>query len=117
MAARDGGRQRAGSAPSGLPRRGTSGWPWFSEGGVEIYGYAVGVTQLCVSLSPERVPGVFLAVVAGAGQLGVDRVDFGRALTLEGQVELVAWLTDPIGTELPDLVFGVQHQPKPVREG
>jgi len=78
---------------------------------------AVGVTQLRVSLSPERIPGFFVAVEAGADHPGVDRVDFGRALTLQGQAELVARLADPVGTELPDLVFGVQHQPKPVREG
>ena len=60
-----------------------SEWPRFSAGGVKVDQYAVRVKQLCIPLAPERVPRVFVAVVAGANHLRVDLVDFGRALTLE----------------------------------
>ena len=53
-------------------------------------GDAVGIAELRVALTPERVPRLLLAVEPRGDDAGVDLVDLGRAAALEGERELVA---------------------------
>ena len=64
--------------------------------GVQIDRDAVGVLQLRVPLSPERVPGLFLAVEARRGDARVDLVHLRRALALESESDLIARRAFPV---------------------
>ena len=77
---------------------------------------AVRVEELGVALSPERVPGLLLAVEAGRGDARVDLVDLGRALAFEGDAELVPGIAHPLRPEASYHVLRVEHEADAVGE-
>src|SRR5262245_20430260 len=66
------------------PNRSTS-----SARGEQVHHVAVGVFDTGVSLAPERVPGLLLAVVTGVDELLVGLVDMCGAVTQEGEADAV----------------------------
>src|SRR4029078_8534842 len=70
------------------PRRG-------SERGEQVDGHAVGVADLRVAVTPERVPGLLLALEAVLDDLRVQAVHLGRAAAGEGERNLVPRLPRP----------------------
>ena len=66
-------------------------------------------------MTPERVPGLLLALEAVLDDLRVQPVHLGGAAAGEGKRNLVPRLPRPVGLEAADDVFGVEHQAEAVR--
>src|SRR5207247_9423524 len=102
--------------PAGLAARRRSRLLRRREGGVEVDRDAVGIAHERITLAPERVPGLLLALEALAGHAGVDLVHLGRARALEGDRDLVAGLARPVLLEAAHRFLAVEHEPHAVRE-
>lgn len=85
------------------------------EHGEQVDRRAVRVVDDGVPHAPEGIPRGQVALVAGPGQLGVRRVDPGRAVAAEGQGHAVAGTggrAGPAGIERPDRLLGVEGDPQ-----
>lgn len=103
----------ASAAPSTEPQPIQSG---ALEGRVEVDRHAIRITELCISLAPERIPRRLVAFEAGGHDPGVQIVDLSGALTFEGEADLIAGLALPVGPEAPNDVLGVEHEAHPIRQ-
>src|SRR5262249_1585093 len=94
----DGGSKGTGRARARPPpRRGAA-----SECREEVDRHAVGVAQLGVALTPERVPRLLLTVEARCDHARVQLVDLLWGAALEGKRELVPGRAGPVRPEARD---------------
>ena len=69
------------------------------ERGEQVDHVPIGVPHLRVAHAPERVPGLLVALVAGAGELRVDRVDVGGRVAQERESDAASARALPLGSK------------------
>ena len=99
-------------AATGLPVQGSCASASRNEVGVEIDPIAVGVSQLRIALTPERIPGLLMAVATRPQGPRVEFVDGCRAGATEGYAHTRRTIPSaPAGIEAPDNFLRVEQQP------
>src|SRR5438034_7925801 len=83
----------------------------------EIHHVVVGVDDLRIALTPERVPRILLRAKSSAHDARVRCVDLSGRGTLERQTHAVSLGIDPVGIELLDQLERVPHEANAAREG
>src|SRR5436309_4608951 len=76
----------------------------------------VGVDDLGVALTPERVPGILLRPEAGLHDTRVCRVDLAGRRAFERETHAMAFRLGPVRVELLNQLEGVPHQADAARE-